>query len=320
MRLTRRTVIWFLLWPLAAASVCAQSEAEKAARAREIIGQAREALGGEALFRSVRSLSASGRLRRFVKFVRVSSPDKVEEKEATLKSKIEFDFLFPDKFRKREKGSDAAGWPYDRAHVVNGGEAWIHPPPPAPSTRQSRMVVSADDAERSYEQQGQMVQADLTLYMLGWLLAPLPTYPVELTHEGEFGTGAGRAHVVNVRGRDGFGAMLFFDPQTRRLTSLMYVVVAPVREEIVVSAVGFSRQYRMQTFARARREAAARARTPRRVEVRINFSDYRPVGGLLVPHRLTWLHDGRTVAELEMSDFALNEPIRPKKFEAKHGR
>jgi hypothetical protein len=309
-----------LLWPLAASCVGAQSEAEKVARAKEIINQARAALGGDVLFRSVRSLSASGRLRRYIKYVRVSSPDKVEEKEATLKSKVEFDFLLPDRFRKREKGSDAAGWPYDRAHVVNGGEAWIHPPPPAPSTRQSRMVVSADDAERSYEQQGQMVQADLTLYLLGWLLAPLPTYPVELTYEGEFTTEAGRADVIGVRGRDSFAAMLFVDRQTRRPLSLRYVVVAPVREEIVVSAVGFSRQYRQQTFARARREAAARARAPRRVEVHINFSDYRPVEGLLLPHRLSWRHDGKAVAELEMSDFALNEPIKPKKFESKSGR
>jgi hypothetical protein len=259
-------------------------------------------------------------LRRFVKYVRVSSPDKVEEKEATLKGKVEFAFLFPDKFRKREKGNDVAGWPYDRYQIVNGQEAWLYPPPPAPSTRKSRMVVSVDDAERSYEQQAQAARADLTLYALSWLLRPLPTYPVELSYEGEVDDVAGRAHVIGIKGPDGFAAVLLLDWQTYRPLTMLYVTVSPVREEIVVSAVGFNRRYIAQTFARARREAAARTRPPRRVEVRINFSDYRAVQGLLLPHRLTTLRNGQAAEEMEISDFVLNRPISLQKFEARERR
>lgn len=320
MRLTCRMWTMLLIWPLLAAAAHAQSEADKAARAQELIKKARAALGGEALFKGLQSLSASGHLRRHIKFVRVSSPEKVEEKEATLKGKVEFDFLLPDKFRKREKGSDAAGWPFDRYEIVNGKEAWLYPPPPAPSTHKNRMVVNADEAERSYEQQGQAARADLSLFALTWLFTPLPSYPLEMSYEGEANTESERAYVIAIKGPDGFGAVLLLDRQTYRPVTLLYVMSSPLREEIVVSAVGFNRRYIAQTFARARREAAMRAKPPRRVEVRINFSDHRPVRGLMLPHKMTTLYDGRLATELEISGFALNGKVDAKKFEARQKR
>ncbi|HYE74985.1 MAG TPA: hypothetical protein VEF04_16710 [Blastocatellia bacterium] len=319
MRALFRITIILCLFPLVGIPVPAQSETDKAARAKEIILQARTALGGEDVFNQVQSLSASGRLRRFTKYVRVSSPEKVEEKDTVLKSKVEFDFLFPEKFKKREKGSDVAGWSYDRHFIVNGNEAWVYPPLPAPSTRRNRMIVDVDEAERSYQQQAAAVQADLTRVALSWLFKPLPSFPVNLSYEGIFNDGSINTHAISIRGPEGFSAALLLDQQTYRPVSLIYIANS-LREEIVVSASGFSRRWIAQTYARARREAAMRAAPPRLVQVKIAFSDYRSVQGLLLPHQMTTLHDNKPVSELVISEFSLNDAINPKKFQSKDRR
>src|SRR5581483_2199235 len=112
-----------------------------------------------------------------------------------------------------------------------------------------------------------------------------------------FNEGATSVHAIAVKGPDGFSAVLLLDRQTYHPITLLYITTSS-REEIVVSASGFSRRWIAQTYARARREAAIRTTPPRLVQVKINFSDYRPVQGLLLPHQMTTLHDGKLVAEL----------------------
>src|SRR5262245_40252226 len=62
------------------------------ARAEELIKLARAAIGGEEVLGGIRTITATGKYNRFVKYLSVQSPKKVEEKQKTLPGKMEFDF------------------------------------------------------------------------------------------------------------------------------------------------------------------------------------------------------------------------------------
>ena len=66
-----------------------QDKAASAARAKELLRRARVAAGIESNSGVVQTLSFSAKSQRFLKYVSVQSPTKVEEKERTLGGKIE---------------------------------------------------------------------------------------------------------------------------------------------------------------------------------------------------------------------------------------
>ena len=53
------------------------------------------------------------------------------------------------------------------------------------------------------------------------------------------------------------------------------------------------------------------------VEFQIDFSDYREVGGMRLPHRFTKSVDGNVNEEVEVKTFKVNPAIKPEKFEKK---
>ena len=46
------------------------------------------------------------------------------------------------------------------------------------------------------------------------------------------------------------------------------------------------------------------------------MDDFRQVGGLWLPHRLTQAADGKTIEEWEFSKFVVNQPIKDDKFKS----
>jgi hypothetical protein len=289
------------------------------ARALDLIREARQALGGEEALRRMQSLSASGRLRRFVKYVTVKGPDKVEEKEKTLTSKVGFDYVAPDKFRKRVSGSTLNGYGYSYVEVVNGGRAWRNPPLPVASSHRDRRVIDVDDVERSFMRQAQGVRQQLTLYSLGWLLQAIPSLPLELSDAGEFRVEDRVARGVLVEGDEGFRVVLLLDRQTRLPLALAISYIEARREPVIVEVASFNRKYVSDTHARARRERAARSTRPQRREMLLRFEDHRPVAGVLLPHRVTTTLDGIVQEELVISEFEANRPPKPKDFEGEPG-
>src|SRR5215510_12031581 len=139
----------------------------EAARAKELIKLARAAIGGEEALGRIQTLTASGKYNRFVKYVSVQSPHKVEEKQKALSGKMEFEFALPDKFRRRVKGERLRGFGYSYAQVVNGDLAWRDPPSRPISSYRDRRVIDVGDVEKTLFRQATSAKQELTYFSSG---------------------------------------------------------------------------------------------------------------------------------------------------------
>lgn len=292
---------------------------EKAARieqASRLIKEARAALGGEEALRKVQTLSTSGRFKNFVKYVSVESPKKVVEKEKKLSGKVGIDFLMPDRFRRQWSGQTFRGFGYSYAEVVNGSRAWRNPPLRAISSNKDRRVIDVGDFERTVELQARGARQQLTQYLLGWFLQPLPSFPLEFSYVGQAMTFSGQANVILVQGPDNYRVYLLLDPQTNLPLAIAEPFMGSRRSIVVVESSGiFDRKFMSETVRRAAHERQSRMTPSQHYEMHLKFSDYRQTAGMLLPHRITTSINLEIIEELTFDQYQINHFINPKKFE-----
>ena len=281
-----------------------------------LLKQARAAIGAI----NLQTLEIKGKVRRKVKYIEVSSPTKVEEKEKELTSKLKLEFVWPNKFRVREKGSQLNGLGYEFISIVNDREAWVYPQPVVPSTSDNRRVVSVEDAEQNFVRQAQMARANVSRYTLSCLLSAWPTLPLEFNYAGRINTEAGINEVLSVRDAEGFKTLLLLDPKSYLPTMLNETIVMPQRVVVIPTGFGFERRYNRAIMMKARDERMARSKPPQPVSIQMRLSDRRLVHGINFPHRITTYHNGIEVETIEFDEFEINQPIDPKKFEEKRPR
>ncbi|HWQ32268.1 MAG TPA: hypothetical protein VNQ79_05240 [Blastocatellia bacterium] len=301
--------------PYAVIQIRADDVADSSARVQELLRRAREALGGETTLSAVHSLSASAKYHRPTRYVLVSHK-KVEEKVKKLSGKMEFDYLAPDRFRRKESGETLREFSYSFVEVINGRDAWRDPPAPPP-TRASGRIVNVEDVAEAERQRAQLLQLQFTYYLLAWFGRTSPSYPVEMNYAGELELEGQRAEAILVRGDKGYSFLLLLDKLTHRPVMICTTFVDALNLPVLFQPVPFSRQINREIFAAARREAAARRKKAQRVDMRLILSDYRPVGGLLLPHRLTTTFNHEVHEELEIRQYKINHEIKAKKFEDK---
>jgi hypothetical protein len=314
-------ILLVLLLPVFSVSSRSQSRPQDSpsqnvsASAEELIKLAREAIGGEEVLSGIRTITARGKYNRFVKYLSVQSPKKVEEKQKALPGKMEFDFALPDKFRRRVTASRLRGYDYSFAHVVNGSEAWRDPPTRPISSYGDGRVIDVGDVERTAFMHATSAKQGLSYFSIGWLMLPLPGYPLKMSYLGLYRVGAENAHAISASGDSGFRFTLLLDVKTYAPMALAISFVEEIQPEVVVETSGFfSRKFMQETFARARAERKARTKPPQPYELLIRFSDRRPVNGALLPFRVTTTLNGDVVEEMMMSEFEINRPINMKKF------
>ena len=295
--------------------VLAQDQADQIARARELLRQSREAIGDAQAWEQLQTLSASGRVRRPVKYVSVQSPEKVEEKEKTLNGKVKFDFALPDRYRCRITNATLSGYSYSSVEVINGDRAWRTPPPPVISSFGDNRVIDVGDVERSREKYAHDARQQIALYTLGWLLRTPESFPVEFIYAGAVEAEGRKLEAIVVKGPGGFAPMLLLDRETKLPFAIVLSFVEVKRVPVFVEVASVSRQFIHETYSRARREREARRRLPQRRELQYRFSDHQSVAGLQLPHRLTTIIDGEVLDELTINEFRINQPINQKKFE-----
>lgn len=283
---------------------------------QQLLQQARHSIGNP----NLQSFSARAKVRRKVKYVEVTSPTEVEEKEKELTSKLKIEFVWPDKFRVREKGTQINGMGYEFTAIVNGTEAWIHPLPVVPSTPENRRVVSVEDAQQNLLRQAQTARANISRFTLSWFLSSWSTWPVEFAFAGRINTEAGVNDVLSVRDADGYKLLLLLDPTTRLPVMLNETLVMPQRVTVIPTGFGFDRRYNRAIFMKAREERTARFKPAQPISIQLRLSERRNIGGLNLPHRFTTYHNGQQVEEIEFDDIKLNPPIHPKKFEENRPR
>src|SRR5215471_3522906 len=285
------------------------------ARAEELIKLARAAIGGEEVLGGIRTITATGKYNRFVKYLSVQSPKKVEEKQKTLPGKMEFEFALPDKFRRRVTASRLRGFDYSFAQVVNGAEAWRDPPTRPISSYSDGRVIDVGDVERTAFIHATGAKQGLYYFSIGWLMLPLPGYPLKMSYQGLYRIGAEDAHAILASGNSGFRFTLLLDVKTYAPMALAVSFVEEIQPVVLVEAAGFfSRRFMQETSARARAERKARTNPSQPCEMLIRFSDRRLVHGALLPFRVTTTLNGEVVEEVKMSEFVINRPVNPKKF------
>src|SRR5262249_22749549 len=151
----------------------------EAARAEELIKLARAAIGGEGVLSKIQTITAKGKYNRFVKYVSVQSPKKVEEKQKALPGKMEFEFALPDKFRTRVTVARLRGFGYSFAQVINGAEAWRDPPTRPISSHGDGRLIDVGDVERTAFINATGAKQELSYFSIGWLMLQLPGYPLK---------------------------------------------------------------------------------------------------------------------------------------------
>src|SRR5262245_14093684 len=285
------------------------------ARAEELIKLARAAIGGEEVLGGIRTITATGKYNRFVKYLSVQSPKKVEEKQKALPGKMEFEFALPDKFRRRVTASRLRGFDYSFAQVVNGVEAWRDPPTRPISSNGDGRVIDVGDVEKTAFIHATSAKQGLSYFSIGWLMLPLPGYPLKMSYLGIYRIGAENAHAILASGDSGFRFTLLLDMKTYAPMALAISFVEEIQPVVLVEAAGFfNRRFMQETVARARAERNGRTKPSQPCEMLIRFSDRRPVNGALLPFRVTTSLNGEVIEEMRMSQFEVNRPINPKKF------
>jgi hypothetical protein len=275
-----------------------------AARAQELVKQARAAIGGEEKLKALQSLSAAGTFRRLLG-------------DREMSGEVEFDLLLPDKFMKTETLVPMPGAEVTMVQAVNGDKVWSDSRSSGPARIMIRPGGDGPHAQAAFEQ---TMRAEFARLLLGWLLTSPSSFSVEFSYAGQAKAEDGTADVVEVKGPHGFAARLFLDQKTHLPLMLSYRGVAPriiTHQRTAGAGQGQQEIEKAAKEAQAKAEAEVAASRPPEVEVQVRFSDYRIVGGLLLPHRLTKATDGQANEEWEMTKFKLNPTLKPEKFEKK---
>ncbi len=317
--LKMRTVViplYFILYALYFAPFPPGDSSIRAERARALIERSRMSIGGEDAICRVQSLSVKGKIKRYVKYVSVRSPKSVEERERTLSGSIELDFSYPDKFRRKYSTEVLRGFDYSYTEVVNGERAWRNPPLRAISSHRDGRVIDVEDFERTTQLQARGARQQITYYSLAFLLQGIPVFPLQYNYLGQLETTSGQSDVVSAQGPENFQIFLLFDPKTAFPRALAFAYIDSVHPVVLVEAPGlFDRRMMQMTWQRAREERRLRTGPPRRHELQMQFSDYRPVDGIMLPHRIKHILNGELIEEVFFDQYKINQQIKPKKFE-----
>src|SRR5262249_48228397 len=190
------------------------SAQDAAAKAQQLIAQARAALVGDKL----KSLSVTGNFRRTFG-------------QMEMTGEVSYDLLLPDKMMKTETMSPAPSLEITRIETLNGDDVW--------EDQQQRgggggMMIfrrgpggPAADPEKARDMMRQGVRSDFARLVIGGLLTTPSSFPVEYSYAGEAESPDGKADALNVKGPGGFAARLFLDQKTHRPLMLAYNAKKP---------------------------------------------------------------------------------------------
>lgn len=269
-------------------------------KAADLLQQARRALGGDAALATVQGLEARGSVTRAAGAMQLAG-------DLTLQ------FQLPDRMLRSDSLSPDRGLTLVTDQGFNGptllrGSRTFNAPPgavirtPPPPPRGSEAEAQALRAAR----------ADLARLTVALLLRAPDSQPVDFSYGGQAEAPDGKADVIDVSGREGnvFAARLFLDSTTHRPLMLTYRGVAP---RVVLQTRRAERGSAPPTAPRA--QDAAPAATPDVVDIEMFLDDYRPVGGVLLPHHITRAVAGEVTEELTFTAFALNPSFKPGTFE-----
>ncbi|MCA1615977.1 MAG: hypothetical protein LC800_18120 [Acidobacteria bacterium] len=267
------------------------------ARAEETLKQARAAIGGDDQVRSVQSMTALGKFRR-----------SFGERETS--GEREVSFQLPDKYVSTDTTAvSGLNTAVSSSRVLDGERATM--------AGRGQMMILAGGAAASEEQKQAMYRrsfrSEWARLLVGLLLTSPQSFPVEFKYAGEAEAEDGKADVLDATGPDNFAARLFLDKTTH--LPLMLTYKTQMRRMVGGGPVqlrhGGGSQAELDKLAK---EMADKAGPPQEVEQQIRFSEYRKVGGLLLPHRISQGEDGQVREEWEVMKYVINPQLKADTF------
>lgn len=336
----RLTTALMLVLALAGAAFAQGADAQ--AKAEQILKQARAAIGGDGKLKSLQSLSASGTIRQ-------NFGDQQRESE------LQVDILLPDKIMRTTNsqfGSNITAFNGDKLWNEFIPAVGMGGPGGGPGGGMRVMMGGpggpggADSPMAKYFQMNQ--RREHLLVLLGWLLTAPPSAQLQFAYAGEApGPEGSKLDAISVKGPDDFNAVLYLNQDAHQLIGIKYKA-KQLRRAFARGPGGpggpggqggqrqpgqpgqqAGQQAGQQGQGGQRPELTPEERERRVKEMQENFekapevtfswafSDYKNVGGLNLPHRLTKSEGGTPNEEWEISKIKINPKLTPDKFEKK---
>jgi hypothetical protein len=296
-----------LLPLLALVFLCApQSFADS--RAQEVLKQAREAIGGEEQLLKVQGLHING------KYTRVFG-------DRQFGGDREISILLPNKYLV-EDAMNAGGLATSMINTrgLNGDRAWS-----ANSGGGGNMIIRMGGPggqdltpEQIEAAQRRMYAAEFSRYLLAMILTAPSTLAAEYKYAGESDVEDMQADVIDVTASDNFSVRIFFDKKSHLPLLLSYR--GPKPRIMTMTRPGGATARSAEDMKKAREEAEKKMATeapaaPEQVDFFIRLTEHKKVGGLMLPHKLTFLTDSEVSEEFEISKYQLNPQFKADRFE-----
>ena len=172
--------------------------------------------------------------------------------------------------------------------------------------------------EQMEEIQKRIYTAEFSRYLLAIILTPPPSLAVEYKYAGESDVEDAQADVIDVSGLNKFAVRVFFDKKNHMPLLLSYR--GPKPRIMTMQRSAGSGAAKPEDVAKAREEAEKKMHAeapaiPEEVDFYIRMTDYKKVGGVMVPHKLTFLTENEVSEEFEISKYQLNPQFKADRFE-----
>ena len=275
------------------------------ARAQEVLKQARKAIGGDEQLQKIQGLQVNGQYRRVFG-------------DRQMGGDREISILLPNNYLV-EDAMNAGGLSTAmiNTRALSGGKAWS-----GNSGGGGGMIFRMGgpggqqiSPEQMEAMQRRMFSAEFSRYLLAMILTPPPSLAVEYKYAGESDVEDVKADVIDVSGPDNFSVRVFFDKSSHIPLLLSYRGPKP-RIMTMQRPAGSSRE----DIAKAREEAEKKMHAetppaPEEVDFYIRLTEHKKVGGLMLPHKLTFLTQNEVSEEFEISKYQLNPQFKADRFE-----
>ena len=276
------------------------------ARAQEILKQARQAIGGEEQLQKVQGLQIHGQYRRVFG-------------DRQMGGDRDISILLPNKYLV-EDAMNAGGLSTALINTrgLNGDKAW------SGNSGGGGMIfrIAGPGGQQATPEQMEAMQrriynAEFSRYLLAMLLTPPPEMAVEYKYAGESEVEDAKADVIDVTGPDNFSVRVFFDKTSHLPLLLSYRgpkprVVTMTRQAAEKGKAEDIKKIRDDAEKKMNAEAPA---VPEEVDFYIRLTDPKKVGGLMLPHKLTFLTDTEVSEVFEISKYQLNPQFKADLFE-----
>jgi hypothetical protein len=172
--------------------------------------------------------------------------------------------------------------------------------------------------EQMEAMQRRIYTAEFSRYLLAMILTPPPSLAVEYKYAGESDVEDAQADVIDVTAPDNFSVRIFFDKKSHLPLLLSYR--GPKPRIMTMTRQGGDAARSPEDIKKAREEAEKKlqseAPAPREeVDFYIRLTDHKKVGGLMLPHKLTFLTENEVSEEFDIKKYQVNPQFKADRFE-----